>query len=176
MAESNKAVFRIMIDARIEDIFRELTSTERPLGAVFNCMLATDRLGPGGRFQMRTISGRYTIVDGDIVEYDPPRRFVHTHRFTQYEDPVCRVVYELEPKGGQVEVTLTVEELPAGTRTAKSMASGGNFILGNLKAIAETGRPPLRTRLMYALMGALEFMLPARCRSERWPLAATGKK
>ena len=83
---------------------------------------------------------------------------------------MCRIVYELTPKGREVEVTLTVENLPAGTRTAKNMSFGGNFILGNLKAIAERGRPTFGTRLMYAAMDALEFMLPARTKSKHWPL------
>ncbi|HET9650828.1 MAG TPA: SRPBCC domain-containing protein [Usitatibacter sp.] len=171
MAEPRKAVFRVLIAAKIEDVFREITRTDRPQAAVYDAMLVTDRLGPGGRMQLRTASGRHTIVDGEILEYDPPRRFAHTHRFTQHDDPVCRVIYELRPAGTHVEVTLTVEDLPVGTRTARSMQSGGPFILGNLKAVAERGRPALGTRLMYAAMGALEFMLPARTRSERWPLS-----
>jgi uncharacterized protein YndB with AHSA1/START domain len=170
MADPKKAVFQVMIDAPIEDIFRELTRTDRPLGAIFNCMLTTDRLAPGGRFQMRTISGRHAIVAGRILEYDPPHRFAHTHRFTQFDDPECKVIYELRPSGNSVQVTLTVEDLPVGTRTAKNMAGGGHFILRTLKAIAEHGRPPLSTRLMYALMGAMEFVLPAKTRTERWPL------
>lgn len=175
MAEPNKAVFRVLIAARIEDIFREITRTDRPQAAVYDAMLVTARLAPGARMQLRTKSGKHTIVDGEVLECDPPRRFAHTHRFTQHDDPVCRVVYDLRPAGTHVEVTLTVEDLPVGTRTARSMMSGGPFILANLKAVAERGRPPLGTRLMYAAMGALEFMLPARTRSERWPLSPGGR-
>jgi hypothetical protein len=80
------------------------------------------------------------------------------------------VVYELRQVEGGVEVTLTVENIPAGTGTEKEMTKGGDFILRNLKAIVETGRPPFGTRLMYAMFGALEFVLPARTRSENWPL------
>lgn len=170
MAEANKAVFRIVIKGKIEAIFRELTKTDSPQGAVFNSMLTTKGLSPGNRMQMRTVSGGHTIVEGQVVEIDPPRRFAHTHRFTQFDDPVCKVIYDLKPVEGGVEVTLTVEDMPLGTKTANEMQRGGMFILNNLKSIVETGRPPLGTRLMYAMFGALEFVLPKKTRSENWPL------
>lgn len=170
MAESSKAVFRIVINGSIDAIFRELTKTDAPQGAVFNSMLTTKGLVPGNRMQMRTVSGGHTIVEGQVVEYSPPHRFAHTHRFTQYDDPVCKVVYDLRQVSGGVEVTLTVEDIPLGTKSATEMQRGGMFILNNLKAIVETGRPPLGTRLMYLMFGALEFVLPAKTKTENWPL------
>src|SRR5256885_675775 len=91
---------RILDILKKEAICRELTATDRPLGAIFNSHMHTTGLGPGGRMQMRTVSGGHVIVEGDIVEYDPPRRFVHTHRFTQHEAPICTVTYELKPVAG----------------------------------------------------------------------------
>ncbi len=172
MAEPTKAVFRIVIDGTMEAVFRELTKTGEPQGAIFNAVLTLDQPGlvRGRRMQMRTGSGRHAIVVGEVVAHEAPSRFSHTHRFTQYDDPACTVVYDLRKVDGGVEVTLTVENIPAGTGTEKEMTKGGDFILKNLKAIVETGRPPLGTRLMYAMFGALEFVLPAKTKSENWPL------
>ena len=164
-------VSRILINAPIERVWKELTKTGEAQGAIFNAWLHTrGGMVPGAAMQMRTGSGKYTIVVGDIVECTPPHRFVHTHRFTQYDDPVCQVSYELEPVKGGVQVTLRVTEVTAGTRTAKDMAAGGTTILTTLKAICETGKLPLGMRLMYMMFAALEFVLPARCKSEHWPL------
>ena len=168
MAE--KAVFRIVINGSQQAIFDEITRTDRPLGAIYNAVLHTTGLRPGGRFQMRTGTGKHVIVDGDVLECDPPNRFVHTHRFTQHDDPVCRVAYDLRPVAGGIEVTMTVEDIPVGTKTAKSMMQGGPFILGNLKSLVERGKLPLGTRLMYLMMDNMEFVLPARTKTENWPL------
>ena len=123
--------------------------------------------------QMRTGSGKHVLVVGEVLACHPPHHFAHTHRFTQHDDPVCEVHYELRPAGLGVEVTLRVVNLAPGTATAKSMASGGAMILASLKAIAETGRPGLGTRLMHAMFARLEFVLPARTRVEHWPLNKT---
>lgn len=164
------AIFRIVINADIQRVWRELTKTDEAQGAIFNAWLHTTGLRPGGRMQMRTGSGKHVLVVGEILEVDPPHRFVHSHRFTQYDDPVCQVAYELKPVAAGVEVTMRVSGMVAGTRTAKSMQQGGDMILKSLKAIAETGRPPLGTRVMYAAFGLMESVLPKRTRSENWPL------
>ena len=168
--DKTDAVFRIFINADIQRVWRELTKTGEAQGAVFNAWLHTTGLVPGGAMQMRTASGRHVLVAGEVVAFEPPHRFVHTHRFTQHDDPVCQVSYELKPVGAGVEVTLRVLGLPANTATAKSMASGGTMILASLKSIAETGRPPLRTRMMYWMFDHMEFLLPQRTLTEHWPL------
>ena len=173
MAEGSRtedAVFKVFINADIQRVWRELTKTGEAQGAVFNAWLHTTGMQPGASMQMRTGSGRHVIVDGEIVAFEPPHRFAHTHRFTQHDDPVCTVSYELKAVGSGVEVTLRVIGMPAGTPTAKSMASGGTMIVNTLKTICETGRPAFGTRLMYWMFDRMEFVLPARTRSEAWPL------
>ncbi len=173
MADTPDAVFRVFIRGPIEAVWNEITKTDAPQGCMFNTVLHTDGLRPGGQVRMRTRSGRYTAVVGEVLEFDPPRRYAHTFRFANYDDPPCKVVYELAEKDGGVEFTLRVEGMPAGTRTERQMKQGGTMIVNTLKAIVEDGRPPLTTRLLFAVFGLLESVTsPKRCRSENWPLPA----
>lgn len=169
-AAGNRLVSRITIRGSAEAVWRELTKNNEPQAAVFNAWLHAQSLVPGAKLQMRTANGRNVLVIGDILDFDPPRRFAHTFRFTQYDDPSCTVIYELKPVPEGVEVSLIVENLPVGTRTAKSMTSGSIAILSTLKAVVETGRPSLGTRIMYWMFDRAGFVLPARTRVEHWPM------
>jgi uncharacterized protein YndB with AHSA1/START domain len=169
--KSNTAVFRIVIQAPIDRVWRELTKTDEAQGAIFNARLhLKGRPAAGAAMQMRTGSGKHTMVVGEVRVWEPPHRYAHSHRFTQFDDPECEVQYELKATPQGVEVTMRIVDLPLGTATAKSMQPGGPQILALLKAIVETGRPPLGTRLMYRMFDVLEFVLPKRTRSEHWPL------
>ena len=170
MAESNRLVSKILIRGSIDAIWRELTKNNEPQAAVFNAWLHAQALVPGAKLQMRTGDGKNVLVIGTVLDFNPPHRFAHTFRFTQYDDPECTVIYELKPVSDGVEVSLIVENLPVGTRTAKEMQSGSTMILNTLKAVVETGKPSLGIRVMYWLFSKMGFMLPARTKAEHWPL------
>jgi uncharacterized protein YndB with AHSA1/START domain len=145
---------------------------DSPQQCFFNARLHTNGLRPGGQVRLRTPSGKYTNVVGEVLEFRPPYRYAHTFRFTTYDDPPCRVVYDLKAVEGGVEFTLTVLDIPKGTKTAKDMQQGGTMIVNTLKAIIEKGRPALGTRLLYGMFKVMEPVLPKRCKSEHWPLSA----
>src|SRR5262245_43561078 len=132
--------------------------------------LDTDGLQPGGQIRMRSPGRKNTAIVGEVLEVTPPFRYVHTFRFTQFDDPPCTVIHELKEIEGGVEYTLTHENVPAGTRTAKQMNQGGALICKTLKAVVERGRPTFGVRLLYRLFRLLEPLTPGRCRSEHWPL------
>ncbi len=105
---------------------------------------------------------------GEILEFDPPRRFSHTFRFTNLNDPPCVVLYDLKEVAGGTEFMLTIKDLPVGTKTAKQMVQGSRLIVNTLKAVIETGRPTLGTRMLFVLFKVLPP--PKACRSENWPV------
>ena len=84
------------------------------------------------------------------------------------DDPPCKVTYELVEKDGGVEFTLRISAMTPGTKSAKQMVQGAKLILNTLKAVIETGRPPLGTRALYLLFALLEPLTPRRCRVENW--------
>jgi len=164
-------VSRVVVKGSIEDVWREITKTDEPQQAIFNARMHRLGLAPGSPIRMRTPDNRYTSVVGEILEADPPRKLSHTMKFTAYDEPWCKVTYELRETPEGVEFTLTSEDVVPGTKTAKDMERGGPFIVGTLKAVVENGRPPLGTRLLYALFGLIGPLLtPKTCRSEHWPL------
>jgi len=128
-------------------------------------------LAPGSPIRMRTPDNKFTSVVGEILEVDPPHRLSHTMKFTAYDDPYCKVTYDLREVEGGVEFTLTAEDIPPGTKTGKAMTRGGDFIVKTLKAVVEKGKPPLGTRLLYRAFGLIgPLITPRKCRTENWPL------
>ena len=165
-------MFQVHIDGSLEAVWNEITRTDQPIPAFFNNQMHRLELAAGSPIAMRSKDGAYTGVVGEILEVIPHKRFAHTFKFTNYDDPPCTVIYDLEPTDSGVKFTLTVKDLPVGTKTGKSMSSGGTMIVNTLKAVIETGRPKLPIRILYVLFRVLQPISPKRCRTEHWPLEA----
>ncbi len=133
-------------------------------------MHTSSGLQAGSVMHMRSPDGKYTAVIGEILECEPPHRFSHTFRFTHLNDPECKVTFELKEIDGGVELTLLSEQLPAGSKTAKSMIQGSAFITDVLKSVCETGRPSFSKRFLLKVIGWTSFMSPKACRAENWPM------
>lgn len=170
MADMERLVSKIVINASIEEVWREITKTDEVQGAMFNMQLHTDGLKPGGKVRMRSKNGKWTGVVGEVLEFDPPHRYSHTFKFTQYDDPPCKVIYELREVPGGVEFTLISEDLLPGTKTAKQMKQGADMIVKTLKAIVETGKPPFGIRMLYIMFKMMEPFSPQKSLSTNWPL------
>lgn len=170
MAESERIVFKIFIRGTIEQVWREITKTDEPQQCFFNNMLHTTGLKIGAPIRMRSPNGKYTAAVGDVLEFDPPRRYAISFRFTSYDDPPCQVIHELKEVPGGVEYQLTLENVPPGSKTERDMRHGGTMIIHSLKAIVENGRPSFGTRMLFVLFKLMEPFTPKRARSENWPL------
>lgn len=170
MPTTAPSLFRVTIQASLEDVWNEITRTDEPIAAFFNSRMEVGRLEAGSKLAMRTPDGKYTGVVGEILEVVPMKRFSHSFRFTNFDDPPCKVVYDLEEVAGGVQFTLTIEDLPEGTKTAKQMLQGGKMIVGTLKSVLETGKPSFGVRALYTLFKVMQPFSPKRCKSENWPV------
>lgn len=158
-------VYRVYIKATAERIWAAITDPEWNQRYGYGAPGVFD-LRPGGRFastpsdEMREASTRMgwplpeVIVDGEVVESDPPHRLVHTWRMlmdpSTAAEPFTRLTYDIhQGDNGVCRLTLT-HELADAPRTAEmvggadqtSAANGGGgwpWVLSDLKSLLETG-------------------------------------
>ena len=169
VAETEKSYFRVFIRAPIHKVWAELTRTDAVLPFFFNSVCKTPGLEIGAPVRMVTKNGKFTGVAGDVIEFDPPHRYAHTFKFTHLDDPPCIVRYELKEVADGTEFTLINENVPAGTKSEKYMTSGGDFIVKNLKALIETGKPTFSGRLVLLMCDLTAPFSPKGSLSENWP-------
>ena len=115
-------------------------------------------LKPGGKYRcianddMRKYGLPEVIVDGEVIEVQPPNKLVHTYRFLfndeNRKEGFSRITFELADTGQgfcRLTVTHDVTGMPlmAGATISKFSTEGGggwNWILSDMKSLLETGK------------------------------------
>ena len=99
---------------------------------------------PGSSWEHRDgETGKVKIV-GKVVEAQPPSRLVITWagaKEAANPDAYSRVTFEVEPIDGMVKLTVTHDQLVAGSDMEKGVTSGWPRVLSSLKTFLETGKP-----------------------------------
>lgn len=93
-------------------------------------------LTKGSPFRYRSGDGNI-LLDGEVVDIVPEKRLETTFIPKWESAPPTRVVYELEPMGEVVKLTLTHYEIAKGGGAME----GWQLILASLKTYLETGEP-----------------------------------
>jgi uncharacterized protein YndB with AHSA1/START domain len=90
------------------------------------------------------------LVTGSVLEFDPPRRLVHTWR-AMYSPELAvedesRVTWEIEPRDdGLTYLTVVHDRLDGAPLTAVAVSGEGwMHVLSGLKTLLETGEPLYR--------------------------------
>jgi uncharacterized protein YndB with AHSA1/START domain len=99
---------------------------------------------PGSSWQhVRANEQRTVNLVGKVLEVSPPARLVITWASpAQADDPAgySRVTFDVAPyDGGMVRLTVTHDELVAGSGMAKGVQQGWPIVLSSLKSLLETG-------------------------------------
>ncbi len=165
---STTQVYQVRIRATPEAIWDAITKPEWTARYGYTGFVDYD-LRPGGHYRVRATpefrAGAAArgndlpevIIEGEVVEADPPRRLVTTFRMLM--DPeiaaeaVTRITHEIEPGADGVCTLTLVHELAGapklaaivGGRLADQGAGGGHaWVLDELKTLLETGTLPGR--------------------------------
>lgn len=156
-------VFTIEIEAPIERVWDEITTTSRMQPAMFNGHLET-KLEAGAKLMYTKGRGKWCVIDGEVLEVDPPRRFVHTFAFSKgINEPHQRVSWDLEALAPKLtRVTVTHENLDTAPKTLKSVAGVWPDILGRIKRVVEKGGVSMKDRVMFAMTEPMTGMFAKR--------------
>ncbi|HJV70072.1 SRPBCC family protein [Ideonella sp.] len=99
---------------------------------------------PGSAWQhVRADEQRTVQLVGKVVEVSPPTRLVITWANpSQAADPAStsRVSFDIAAYEGMVRLTVTHDELEAGSGMAKGIQQGWPIVLSSLKSLLETGQ------------------------------------
>jgi len=99
---------------------------------------------PGSPWQhVRANAERKVQLVGKVVEVSPPTRLVITWADpAQAADPASysRVSFDVAPYEEMVRLTVTHDELEAGSGMAKGIQQGWPIVLSSLKSLLETGQ------------------------------------
>jgi uncharacterized protein YndB with AHSA1/START domain len=138
-------VYQVFIKATPDQIWDAMTKPEFTENYFYGSRISVDE-NPGGKFIGRAGDGDSILADGEVLEYDRPRRLQHTWHALYDEatagEPASRVTWELEAEdGGVTKLTVVHDRLEAAPKTAESVAGGWSYILSGLKTLLETGQP-----------------------------------
>ncbi|HSV65013.1 MAG TPA: SRPBCC domain-containing protein [Mycobacteriales bacterium] len=146
-------VYRVYIRATPEAIWEAITTPEWTQRYGYGSPVEYE-LRPGGAYrglataEMKAMGGEDVVVDGEVLEADPPRRLVQTWRARWLGEGFTRLTWEIE-EGDSGVTTLTVtHDVDGAPSTAAQVAGtvpnaggGWSYILSDLKTLLETGRP-----------------------------------
>ncbi len=149
-------MYRVFIKATPEAIWEAITNPEWSARYGYGGMNQYE-LRPGGRFiakaspELLAVGMPEEVVDGQVIEADPPRRLVHTWRFLWSEEIAAegptQVAFDIKELGNGVCSLTVTHELENAPQTAEMLAgeiegAGGGwaYVLSDLKSLLETGK------------------------------------
>ena len=145
MTEQATQVYSVFIRATPEQVWDAITKPEFTT-RYFHGTRIESTFEPGAPYLSLAGDSDQTLVDGEILEADPPRMLRHTWR-ALYDpetasEPFSRVTWEIEPQeGGVTKLTVVHDQLEAAPKTAEGVAGGWSYVLSGLKTLLETGEP-----------------------------------
>jgi uncharacterized protein YndB with AHSA1/START domain len=152
-------IYRIFIKATPQAIWDAITTPEWTQRFGYGLRDEFD-LRPGGKYRGHANAGMIAmgmsgvIVDGEVIESDPPRKLVMTWRMAvdprMAAEGFTRLTYEIEAGRDGVSRLSVIHDLAgrpghaamvAGTKQGPGEGGGWIWILSDLKSVLEGGKP-----------------------------------
>jgi uncharacterized protein YndB with AHSA1/START domain len=133
-------VFEIYIKTTPERLWEAITNPEMRAKYSFGIRVNTD-WKPGSRYEGVHTGAPGSLLEGENLEVDPPRRLVQSFRALWGDDVkaegTSRVTWEIEPIADSCRLTVTHDQLREGAN--EQLYGGWPMILSGLKTLLETG-------------------------------------
>jgi uncharacterized protein YndB with AHSA1/START domain len=134
-------VFEIYIRSSPERLWTAITDPESRTRFHFGNRIESD-WRPGSTYAVTNPNAPMTLMDGENLEVEPPRRLVQTMVAHWSEDVEAvgptRVTWEIEAVGDSCRLTVIHDQLP--DDASEELFGGWPMILSGLKTWLETGR------------------------------------
>jgi len=143
-AETTKHVFEVYIKTTPEKLWQALTDGSMTEKYYYGSRAESDWKNGSGYKYLGQDGG--VLVEGKVLESDPPNRLVTTFNPKWNPDAVGKfpesiVTFEIVPAGEACKLTLVHEGLAVGDPMTEGIFRGWSEILSGLKTLIETGEP-----------------------------------
>jgi uncharacterized protein YndB with AHSA1/START domain len=141
MEAKMEKVFEIYIRTTPEQLWRAITDPDVRARYQFGARVESSWTS-GSSYQVTHQSAPGSLIEGENLQVDPPRRLVQSYRAVWDDDIAAegtsRVTWEIEPVGDSCRLTVTHDQL----REAADphLYGGWPMILSGLKTWLETGQ------------------------------------
>jgi uncharacterized protein YndB with AHSA1/START domain len=151
-------VHRVYINATPDAIWEAITSPEWTKRYGYHAIAEYD-LKPGGKYravatpEMQSMGMPEELLDGEVIEADPPRKLVQTWHALWDEgvagEQPTRVTWDIEEDDGGITRLTVTHELEGAPIHAEQVSTeaklregggGWSWILSDLKTLLETGK------------------------------------
>jgi uncharacterized protein YndB with AHSA1/START domain len=145
-------VHRVYIKATAQAIWDAITQPEWTVKYGYQAPVHYD-LRVGGEYKglasdaMKQQDTPDVIIDGEVLEVDPPRKLVQTWRAIWIQEGFTKLTYEIDEMANGVCMLTLTHDLEDAPKTAAQVAGdipqhGGGWpeVLSDLKSLLETGK------------------------------------
>jgi uncharacterized protein YndB with AHSA1/START domain/DNA-binding transcriptional ArsR family regulator len=134
-----KHVYEVYIQTTPERLWRALTDPAETARYYYDATIESSWT-VGEPLNYRGPDGE-VMIEGELLEIEPGRRFVHSFHFPGAAEQPSRVAFQIDQMGAACRLTVTHDGFEGETDAYRGVATGWNPVLSGLKTWLETGKP-----------------------------------